>query len=255
MQVGMIFRLLLLTVLTVLTGCATTIFPGEVGVRSNFGRIEPTPLAPGIIGHGPFGVRVYRVSTQTRAVDFTHELSSHNGTQLSVEASVLYATIPELAPQLIADIGPSYERELLDPVFRWATQKVYAEGRATSRGNRGELIAEHMNRKLEPRGLRIEVVILKRIALRSDVVYREFQARMAAEQQAQQMVHVLSREVQESERRVIEAQGLRDAYDILQDSLTPEVLSLRALETFEALAKGKNTQVIVTKGQTPLVID
>jgi prohibitin 1 len=239
----------------VLSGCATTIYPGEVGVRSNFGQIDPVPIGPGIVGHGPFGVRFYRVPTRTRGLELSHAVTSHRGTQLVVDASVLYATIPDLAPQLIVQTGPDFERELIDPVFRWAVQRVYSEAYATSRQNVGELIRDHMNERLLPRGVAVETVILKRSALRSDVVYKEFQARMTEEQRVEQMKHVIDREIQESERRTIEAQGQRDAYDILADSLSPEILEMHAIEIFEVLAKGRNTQVIVTKGITPLVID
>lgn len=248
-------RLALVLLPLALTACATTIFPGEVGVRSNFGRIEDQPYRPGIVSHSPIGVRFYRVPTRTRAIDMKHDVTSHRGTLLTVEAAVVYAAIAEKAPELIAQVGPDYERELLDPVFRWATQRVYAEGRARSRENLAELIRAHMNERLEPRGVLVEQVVLKRSSLRSNLVYREFQARMAEEQRAQQMVYELQRARQEAERVVIEAQGKADSHEILQDGLSPAVLQNEGIETFLKLIRSRNAHLIVTKGPTPLLID
>lgn len=244
-----------LTFALALAGCATTIYPGEVGVRSNFGKIEDRAYTSGIVSHSPFGVRFYRVPIQTRATDFTHTVTSTRGTLLEVEATVVFAARADYAPSLIAQIGPAYERELLDPVFRWATQQVYAESLATSRDNVAERIEDLMNAKLNPRGIFVEDVILERSSLTSDVVYQAFQERMNEEQAADQMRFTLAEERQRSEQRVIEAQGQRDAYDILQGGLTPEVLRLEAIKTFEALATSPNTQVIITRGRTQLILE
>jgi prohibitin 1 len=247
--------LVLLPLAVALSACATTIFPGEVGVRSNFGRLEPSAYGPGIVSHSPIGVRWYRVPTRTRALDLAHDVTSHRGALLHVEASVVYATRAELASKLIAEIGPQFERELLDPVFRWATQRVYAEARARSRENLTELIRDHMNERLAPRGIVVEQVILRRSALTSDLVYRAFQQRMTEEQRSEQMKFVIDRERQESQRRVIEAQGQADAHAILSDGLTPAALQNEAITTFEKLVRSRNARLILTNGPTPLLID
>lgn len=238
--------------LLALAGCATTIYPGEVGVQSTFGRLSSEPAYPGIVGHGPFGVRFYRVPTRNKAVNLTHQLTSRRGILIEVGASVLYVVEPAYAPSLIADIGPDYEREMLDPVFRWAAQRVYAEGRATSRTNIGERIRDYMQQRLSPLGIEVSEVILERSALTSDVVYRAFQERMRAEQQSEQMVYTLRQQTSEAERMVIEAEGQRDAYDILSDGLKPSVLANEALNTFQGLASSRNTRVII--GGTPILL-
>lgn len=239
----------------VLAACATTILPGEVGVRSNFGRIEPEPYGPGIISHSPVGVRFYRVSTQTRALELQHDVTSRRGSRLTVEAAVVYAADAEQAPTLTAEIGPSYERDLLDPVFRWATQRAYSEGRAATPEDLAMQIRDHMNERIAPRGLRVEQVILERSALRSDIVYRAFEARVAEEQRAQQMAFEVDRARQEAERQVIEARGRADSHRILQDGLSPEVLQNESIEVFRKLVQSPNTTLILNDGSTPVVID
>lgn len=238
-----------------LSACATTIYPGEVGVRSNFGRIDPQPYGPGVFSHSPVGVRFYRIDTRTQAIPMTHALTSHRGARIEVGASVVYSVRAEAAPALVAEIGTVYERELLDPVFRWATQQVYAEGRATSREQVGTMIRDAMNARLTPRGLVVERVILERSALASDAVYAAFQERMVAEQRAQQMKFDLDKARAEAERQVIQAQGQADAHAILQDGLTRAILANTAIDTFLRLVGSPNATLIVTDGPTPLLID
>lgn len=241
--------------LLLLTACATTIYPGEVGVQSTFGKLATEPSYPGITSHGPFGVRFYRVPTRSRAVDLTHQVTSHRGTLIEVTASVVYSVDPTYAPSLIERIGPGYERELLDPTFRWSTQRIYALGRATSRTNIGERIRDQMVEKLTPYGIQIEEVVLQRSALRSDLVYRAFQERMRAEQQSEQMVYTLRQQTSEAERLVIEAEGQRDAYDILSEGLTHSILNDEAITTFQRLASSPNAKVIVGGGPPILRIE
>ena len=238
-----------------LAGCATTIYPGEVGVRSNFGRIDPQPYGPGVFTHSPVGVRFYRIDTRTQAIPMTHALTSRRGARIEVGASVVYSVRGEAAPALISEIGTVYERELLDPVFRWATQQVYAEGRATTRDEVGTLLRDAMNARLAPRGIVVDRVILERSALASDAVYAAFQERMVEEQRAQQMKFDLDKARSEAERVVIEAQGKADAHAILQDGLTRAILQSTAIDTFLGLVSSPNARLIVTDGPTPLLID
>ncbi|MEO1272477.1 MAG: hypothetical protein AAFX99_30640, partial [Myxococcota bacterium] len=55
-------------------------------------------------------------------------------------------------------------------------------------------------------------------------------------------------------RKLIAAQGERDAQKVLSEGLTDEVLKLRAIEAFLKLASSPNTKVIITDTDaTPLL--
>jgi regulator of protease activity HflC (stomatin/prohibitin superfamily) len=114
-------------------------------------------------------------------------------------------------------------------------------------------ITEQMNVSLRPRGFEIETVLLKSIVLPSTLA-RAIEMKLAAEQDAQRMQFVLQREQQEAERKVTEAKGIRDSQRIVNEGLTPLLIKYQSLETFRALAASPNAKVIVTDGETPLLL-
>ena len=72
------------------------------------------------------------------------------------------------------------------------------------------------------------------------------------------MKFVLDREKQEAERRTIEALGIRDAWAIIAQGLTPSIMtpsiiSYQSIEAFRELARSPNAKVIVTDGKSPLL--
>jgi regulator of protease activity HflC (stomatin/prohibitin superfamily) len=77
---------------------------------------------------------------------------------------------------------------------------------------------------------------------------------MRAEQDAQQMEYVVQREKQEAERKLIEAQGIRDANQKLSEGLTPAVLRYKAIEALSALANSPNAKLVVTSTSDPLTL-
>ena len=79
--------------------------------------------------------------------------------------------------------------------------------------------------------------------------------RLRAEQKAQQMIYVLQRERSEAQRKLIEAEGIRDANQRLSEGLTPEVLRFKAIEALHNLATSPNAKLIITNNRNPLSLD
>ncbi|MFM8976703.1 MAG: prohibitin family protein, partial [Bacteroidota bacterium] len=78
--------------------------------------------------------------------------------------------------------------------------------------------------------------------------------KLQAEQDAMRMEFVLKREKLEAERKIIEANGTRDAQKILSEGLSENIIKLRSIEAFVELAKSSNAKVVVTDGKTPYLI-
>ena len=66
---------------------------------------------------------------------------------------------------------------------------------------------------------------------------------------------LVEREQQEAERKKIEAEGVRDAQKVLADGLSEEIIEWRSLEVFERLASSPNAKLIITDGDTPVLIN
>jgi regulator of protease activity HflC (stomatin/prohibitin superfamily) len=251
-------KLVALAVATLaLVGC-TTIRPGEVGVRKTFGHLAQTHRDNGLVLHSPIGVSFERVNVQTQNLEMDIALPSQEGVNVKATVSVLYRALPEKAPQLIAEVGSDFDSQLVTPVFRSASADVSAKFLAKDMhsGQRGVIeaaIAERMNETLRPRGIEVEAVLMKSISLPAGL-YSAIEAKLAAEQGAQRMQFLLVQERQEAERRRIEAEGVRDAQRILEEGLSPAILSWRSIEAFEKLAESPNAKTIITSGEVPMLI-
>lgn len=68
------------------------------------------------------------------------------------------------------------------------------------------------------------------------------------------MEFILQQERLEAQRKIIDAEGTRDAQKILAEGLTPAILQIRSIEAFIELSKSANSKVIITDGKTPYLI-
>ena len=115
-------------------------------------------------------------------------------------------------------------------------------------------IKEQMVTLLENRGFVIEAVLLKSITLPPGL-YAAIEAKLRAEQQAQQMEFILQREKKEADRKRIEAEGIRDAQRIIKEGITEGNIEWRSLEVLKEIATSPNAKLIITDGQTPVLIN
>ena len=239
-------------------GCAM-VMPGEVGVKQTLGRLGGEVHEPGPVLFTPGFTRVVRIPTRTASLEVALELPSREGLNVSSEISVLYRVRPQSAPAVIEEVGLDYEKILVLTTFRSAAADVTARFLASdmytsSRAEIERQIADRMAELLAPRGFEIEAVLLKSIQLPSRLA-NSVEAKLSAEQDAARMAFVLDAERQEAERKRIEASGVRDSQRIIADALSDELLQWNAVEAFRALATSENAKVIVTNGETPILLD
>ena len=159
-------------------------------------------------------------------------------------------------PKLLRTIGPDYERNVILPVFRSAvsdvTARFYAKDMHTvQRGTIEIAIRDQMQKLLEGRGIEIEAVLLKSIVLPRNLA-RAIEEVLEAEQQSQRMQFVLLQEKQEADRMRIQAEGIRDAQNIISQGLDPLNLQFKSIEAFMELSKSPNTKSIITDGGLPI---
>ncbi len=239
-------------------GCLTIVNPGEVGVRDTFGAQSNEPSPPGLKAYLWPIWDITTVSTRVTNLRVEMALPSKEGLTIASEISILYRLDPAQAPAILRDIGRDYEDRFLLPVFRSAVADVCARFAAKDMhsGRRGDIeeeVRKTMNQRTSERGFEIAAVLLKSIKLPPGLS-TSIEARMRAEQDAQQMEYVVQREKQEAERRLIEAQGIRDANVKLSEGLTPAVLRYKAIEALNALANSPNAKLVITSTNDPLTL-
>lgn len=242
-----------------LTTSCVTINPGEVGVISKRGKIKDKIYEPGRIAYNPFNTVLYRVPTRTVNLEVRLALPSKEGLNVNAEISILYRIKPSSAIKVVEEVGMSYENTLILSVFRSKSADICAEFLAKDMhsGNRQEIEEEiliEMNRMLADRGFEIEAVLMKSISL-PEGLYTAIESKLSAEQEAQRMQFVLDRERAEAERKLIEAEGIKNAQMVLTEGLNENVIQWRSLEVFENLSNSPNAKVIITNSETPVLLN
>lgn len=240
-----------------LTGCAT-IRQDEIGVKTRFGRIATGPLNPGAQFVIPGVNSVLKVPARVVNREVRLEMPSKEGLNVAAEVSILYRARTENVRQILETSGTRYEDDVIIPVFRSAAADVSARYMAKdmhsgTRTGIEQAIKAQMMETLGSRGFVVENVLLKSIRLPADLA-RAIEEKLEAEQRSEQMRFVLDRERQEADRRRIEAQGIREAWDIIAQGLTPQIISYQSIEAFRELARSPNAKVIVTDGKAPMLL-
>jgi prohibitin 1 len=241
-----------------LSSC-TVIRQGEVGVKRRVGKLNPTSLGPGAVAYNPFFTRIIKVPTRTVNVEISSNLPSKEGLNVGSVISILYNIEAQKAPFIIENVGMNFEQVLITSVFRSAAADVcsrfFAKDMHTAQ--RGEIekeIAKQMNTLLSPKGFNIEAVLLKTIQLPGGLA-RAVEEKLEAEQDAQRMEFLLQREKLEAQRKLVEAQGIRDAQKVITEGLNDQILKWQSIEAFKELSKSPNSKIIITNGKTPFLIE
>ncbi len=255
MKKSIVKGLLLLAAVSMLASCAI-IREGEVGVKRKFGKYDDRPYTQGLRVFNPFTSIIIKVPVRTENLEVALNIPSKEGLNIQSEVSILYNVIPREVPKLLRNIGPDFERNVILPVFRSAvadvTARFFAKDMHTSERGAIEIaIRDQMRKLLDGKGIEIEAVLLKSIVLPRNLA-RAIEEVLEAEQQAQRMQFVLLQEKQEADRKRIQAEGVRDAQNIISQGLDPLLLQFKSIEAFLELAKSPNTKVIITDGGLPI---
>ncbi|MFN4146497.1 MAG: prohibitin family protein [Runella sp.] len=249
---------IVLAAVGLLSSCAV-VRQGEVGVKRTLGKIKQEPLMEGVRVYNPLLTRIIRVPTRTMNMEVRSPLPSKEGLTVQSDVSILYRVEGDSAPQIVEKLGTNYEQVVILPVFRSAIADVASRyfAKDMHTGQRLEIeqsIRDMMMNQLKNRGILIESVLLKSIVLPAGLT-KAIEDKLEAEQDAQRMQFVLDKERQEAQRRVIEAEGIRDAQKIINEGLTPMLIQFKSIEAFNRLSTSPNTKVIVTNGGSmPLVM-
>ncbi len=236
-----------------------TIRQGNVGVKRTVGKIDEKIIEPGARFYNFFATRVIVVPIKTENIEVKLELPSKEGLNVTADISILYHIEKTKATDIVGTIGMEYESTVILPVFRASAADVTAKYMAKDMhtGNRFEIesaIKDQMMKLLADRGFVIEAVLMKSITLPAGL-YQAIEEKLQAEQDAQRMEFVLLKEKQEAERRIIEAEGIRDANKLISEGLTPQVLQYKTIEAYRELSKSPNAKMIIGSGGQPILME
>jgi len=213
---------------------------GETGVYSLFGRVRDTELSSGF----HLVIPLARVTKMTiRTEEYTMSITQGEGARYGADAitsltkeglsvdldmTVLYRIKEDQASDIYKEVGLKYDEKIIRPTIRTSIRDVIAQYEAKDiysekREEASDQIKEALSKALEDRGIIIESVLLRNVALPSNLS-NAIQEKLQAEQEAQKYDFILEREKKEKERKIIEAEGQRDAQKIINESLSTNYL-------------------------------
>jgi len=245
--------------LTVIFSMVRIVPPGQVGVLILFGKVY---------GAIPEGVHLINplasmelMNVRTKEVFEHAEAPSKEGLNVALEVSCLYHLNPAEAANVYRQIGPNFEAVVVNPQFRAAIRGITVNHEAkdlytSSRELISNEIFHDLESNLGKRGIIVETILLRKVDL-PKLVVEAINAKLAADQQAQQMRFVLDKERQEADRKRIEAQGIQDFQKIISQGLTDQLLRWKGIETTRALAESANSKIVIVGGKDglPLILN
>lgn len=245
--------------------------PGEVGVVSTFGKVDNHPINSGFNLLNPVSV-VHKMTIQTQNYTMTATpaegqvkgddsipVISNEGLTLNLDVAVLYHLNPTEAPRVFREIGENYVDTIVRPEVRnqirevasqYSAQQLYSDKRDEYNAKLSQIIAKRLGEK----GIVTESVLLRNISLPQQL-NKSIQDKLSAQQDAEKMQYTLQASKVEAERKVVEAQGIRDAQDVISQKLTPEYLQWYSIDMMKNLANSQNTTFLfVPTGQNGMPI-
>ena len=233
-----------------------TIPAGHVGVYNLFGVVDDTEWQPGLHFKNPLAsVDKMSVKTQEYTMTFTKgEGAKHGsdvissltkeGLSVDLDMTILYRLNPTYASDVYQTIGKNYVGVIVRPQIRTVIREVVAKYEAKQLYSEDrQAVALEIAQELEPellsRGIILERVLIRHIQLPAQLT-TSIEDKLVAEQNAEKYVFVLQQEEREAERKIIEAQGIKNSTMIVQEGLasSPEYLTylwLQKLENHESV--------------------
>jgi regulator of protease activity HflC (stomatin/prohibitin superfamily) len=213
---------------------------GETGVYSLFGKVSDKELSSGFHLVIPLA-KVTKMSIRTEEYTMSIIPSEGNkkgndaitsltkeGLSVDLDMTVLYHLEESKASNVYGELGINYDEKIIRPTIRTSIRDIIAQYEAKDiysikREEAAQKIQEQLVAQLNSRGIIIEKVLLRNVAL-PETLSKAIQEKLQVEQEAQKYDFILQREAKEKERKIIEAEGQRDSQKIINESLTTNYL-------------------------------
>jgi regulator of protease activity HflC (stomatin/prohibitin superfamily) len=240
-----------------------TIDAGERGVlfKRFSGLDKETVYAPGFHVVAPWNtMHVYEVREQQIGEEM--EVLSSNGLNIKVDVTARVRPSFGEVPNLHETFAQDYMERLVRPEVRASVRQIIGkftpeELYSTKRDEVQTLITEDLAETLAENYVDLRAILIRDIEL-PDKVRTAIEDKLKAEQSSLQYEYILTREKQEAERRLIEAQAKADANRILTASLSENILRDKGIEATLELAKSPNSKIVVVgdsgSGGLPLIL-
>ncbi|HWG10449.1 MAG TPA: prohibitin family protein [Rhodanobacteraceae bacterium] len=231
-----------------------TVGPGERGVLMTFGAVSHGVLDPGLHLKLPFIQTVKRMNVQIQKSEATETAASRDLQDISTAVAVNWAIDPSDAEWVYQRLGDetALSNKVIDPVVSNAVKAVTAKYNAEDLVEKRDLVADQIKNQIV-NALAAYKVQVQGVNITNFQFSQEYtqaiEQKQVAQQRAQQAQYDLERIKVQAEQEVAQAQGQSQAQKLLQSTLTPELIQLKAVDKWN----GVLPQVVGGTGTMPLI--
>lgn len=241
-----------------------TIGSGEAGVLyKTFGGgvvTDEPPLSEGFHLVAPWN-RVFVYEVRQQSLEETMTVLSSNGLEIRVDASTWFQPDYEDLGKLHREKGEAYIQRLLQPAIRSAARAVVGRYNpeqlyASKREAIQKEILEETRILLKNQYVQVNEVLVRDVALPPNIK-DAIERKLRQEQESLEYEFRLTKAEQEAERQRIDAEGKARANEILNASLTNNILREKGIQATLELARSNNAKTVIIgsgEGGMPLIL-
>ena len=227
-----------------------SIMPGEAAVlyRRFFGGTDLTHVyGEGVHLIWPWDI-MYRYNIRVQQVPHESEVLTKDGLKVMIETAIICYPDYGLLGMLHQHVGPDYINAIVIPeieaIIRTNLGKMSAEEIYMAATPILESTVNKAVEKISERFVRIDDVLIKKIIL-PEFVKQAIENKMQEKHLALAYEFKLQRERQEAERKRVEALGIKTYNDLINTSLTSEMLKWKGIIATESIAQSPNAKVVI----------
>lgn len=231
-----------------------TLEPGEKGIifrKFSTGLDKDNIYDAGFHILAPWNTMyVYDVRENTQ--DESMDVLDKNGLSVQVDVTVRYYPLYEKIGYLHEKFGSNYREKLIIPEVRSSVRRVMGRFTAeeiysTNRQKVEDNIIMETEKILEENNIKMQAMLIRSIILPPQIK-EAIENKLKQEQEALAYRFKLEKEKSEAERKRIAAEGEARANEIINESLTENLLRMRGIETTLKLSQSENAKIVIIGG-------
>jgi regulator of protease activity HflC (stomatin/prohibitin superfamily) len=189
------------------------------------------------------------------------EVLSKNGLSIKIDLSFRYMPVQEKIGHLHDEIGRDYLERIIKPEIRSVTREVIGnylpeELYSTKREAIEDEIESLTRVKVEAKYLTLDAILIRDVTLPL-TLRNGIEKKLVQEQESLEYKFKIDKARKEAERKEIEANGIAKFQQIVNRTITPQLLKWKGVEATQEIAKSSNAKVIVIgngDGDLPIIL-
>jgi prohibitin 2 len=193
------------------------------------------------------------VPTQTRIVKPNEDAASLDLQVVHTEVTLAYHVDPAYATFVLVNLNNDAEERVIKPAILEAIKATTAKYDVQDLISKRPLVRDGIEDFVKTR-IAPYHIIAETTSITDFSFSRQFEdaieAKVTAQQKAEQAQNDLQRITIEAKQQVAKAQGEADALRAQREQITPELLQLRTIELFRSNWKGELPQTLIVNGES-----